>query len=109
MMIPPLNVVGTERHERILVHLALVGELRSLFGITRDEVSVREGITSREFVLDLGYRYPVLAPYLLEGRAIEEGRLVVFVNGLNMAHGDGRTRRLQPGDRIVLTKPLGGG
>ncbi len=95
--------------ELIHIQVAYVGELRSIVGIGREMLAVCRGISVGQFLLDLGRAHVGLRPFLDGGRGIDRGEVVVFRNGLNIAHADHRRALLAEGDNLVFGTALGGG
>jgi len=95
--------------ETIEVHLSMVGGLRRLVGVGRERLTVPSVTRIRDVVSVLSDRHPELGELLDGGDAIEDGRVVLLLNGRNLLLFDDPDRLLQQGDKLVLTHPLGGG
>lgn len=100
---------GGALSESACIQVSYVGELRDVIGDGRETLSVRRGTSVWEFLLDLARTHVGLRSLLDDGKGIDRGELVVFRNGLNIAHANHRQAQLTDGDKFVFTKPLGGG
>ena len=93
--------------EMISVSVVLVGELRVRSPRSRFDVDVELGTTAKDLVDE--FQRTTLAHLTKGTPRLEEGHLIFLLNGTNLLHGDTLHTPLRAGDKLVVSRPLGGG